>query len=211
MSMVLEPLRNPVRPLPPEEGALDTYKKYGYMMFPQQRRIYENIKQRISSHSTVLEVGCGIGLGTALLDRTLTTRVTGTDNLIENVKAARAFYPWLQFEVWDICTPYLQKRPDAIVAVEVFEHVGDPLLALNTLCSTALHEVWISTPNGIGRKRPPENPYHVCEYSPQEMVSFLSRLQGGWGYQILNYESFAPVGIETRVDPLVYHLMKGKS
>ncbi len=209
--MVPESQRNPVKDLPPDEGAFDTYKKYGYMMFPQQRKIYENIKDRIISHATVVEVGCGIGLGTALLDRSLTTKVMGTDNLIENVKMARALYPWLKFEQWDALQPYpLSQRPDVIVGVEVLEHVSDPALTLHNLCATALKEVWLSTPNGIGKKRPPSNPYHVCEYIPNEILTMLREIPGDWDMEVLAFDSFNRESLTSRIDPLVYHLTKGK-
>lgn len=201
-------LRNPVRPLSPEEGALDTYKKYGYMMFPQQRKIYENIKNRIPSNSTVLEVGCGIGLGTALLDRSLTTKVIGTDNLIENVKLARALYPWIQFEQWDVQvalnTSNYNMRRDTIVAVEVLEHVENAKLAIKNMCNFAMRDIWLSTPNGINKKKPPENPYHCYEYTAREVIDMIPN---GWKLEILEYTDFTEY--EAKIsDPLVYHLTK---
>lgn len=180
-------------------------------MFPQQRKIYENIKNRITSNSTVLEVGCGIGLGTALLDRSLTTRVIGTDNLLENVKIARALYPWIRFERIDICTkiPLIEycKPVDTVIAVEVLEHVEDAKLALINMCSIAFKEVWISTPNGYGKPRPPSNSYHVQEYTSFEVVLMIPR---GWEVRILEYENFNVVGGEELIEanPLVYHLTK---
>ncbi len=198
-------LRNPVRALPPEEGALDTYKKYGYMMFPQQRKIYENIKNRIASNSTVLEVGCGIGLGTALLDKSLTTRIIGTDNLIENVKIARALYPWIQFDMWDVCTPNVKRKVDTVVAVEVLEHVEDAKCAISNMCFAALREVWISTPNGYGKKKPPENIYHVQEYTISEVRSMVP---DGWVIDALYYDDFMVQYDTTDKGPIVYHLTK---
>lgn len=199
-------LRNPVRSLLFSEGALDTYKKYGYMMFPQQRKIYENIKNRIPSNSTVLEVGCGIGLGTALLDRSLTTKIIGTDNLIENVKIAKALYPWIRFEQFDVCTDlgFQPGRYDTIVAVEVLEHIEDAKLAINRMCSIALRDIWLSTPNGINKKKPPENPYHCYEYTAKEVIDMIPN---GWKLEILDYTDFTEY--EAKIsDPLVYHLTK---
>ncbi len=208
--MVPKELCNPVKPLPPEEGAFDTYKKYGYLMFPQQRTIYSNIAKRIDPHSTVLEVGCGIGLGTAILDRSLTTKVVGTDNLIENVKMARALYPWITFNQMDICSrlPTLIRLPDIVVAVEVLEHVENPRYALTNMCLIAQKEVWLSTPNGIGKKRPPDNPYHCCEYTVNEVNEMIPN---GWNLKVLEYQDFKAVNsviVNNGASPLVYHLTK---
>jgi protein-L-isoaspartate O-methyltransferase len=38
-------------------------------MFPQQRAIYSRLVPEVSG-KTVLEAGCGVGLGTAILSRT---------------------------------------------------------------------------------------------------------------------------------------------
>ncbi len=201
--MVPKELCNPIKPLPPEEGAFDTYKKYGYLMFPQQRTIYSNIAQRIDPHSTVLEIGCGIGLGTALLDRSLTTKVVGTDNLLENVKMARALYPWIKFEQYDICNSVLKpNKYDIVVAIEVIEHVENAALAIAELCFHALKEVWISTPNGISKKRPPDNPYHVCEYTVLEVSKMLP---DNWLMECLTYDTFE---LTHNSDPIVYHLTR---
>lgn len=203
--MISKELCNPVKPLPPEEGAFDTYKKYGYFMFPQQRTIYQNIALRIDPHSTVLEVGCGIGLGTALLDRSLTTKVIGTDNLPENVSIARALYPWIKFERYDVCDPTQAFQPgkyDVVVAVEVIEHVEDAKQAIERLCSIALKEVWMSTPNGLSKKKPPDNPYHVYEYTVLEISKMLP---DGWLMECLTYDTFE---LTRNSDPMVYHFIK---
>lgn len=202
-------MKNPVKDLPYTEGALDTYAKYGYMIFPQQRKIYDNIANRLLPHSTVLEVGCGIGLGTAILSRSLTTEAIGTDNLIENVKIAKALYPWIRFEQWNVCTASSFQRVDAVVAVEVLEHVANPVAALTNMCAIT-NEVWLSTPNGTGKKRPPDNPYHVVEYTPQEIIYYMKKIEGDWSVEVLEYENFTPVALATKVDPLVYHLTRGK-
>lgn len=203
-------MRNPVKPLPFTEGALDTYAKYGVMMFKQQQLIYRNIIERLRRTDTVLEAGCGIGLGTALMQQRVSTSVRGTDNLAENVKISHSLYPWIRFDVWDIenASPFLPIRFDVVVAVEVIEHVSNASLALRNLCEAAYREVWISTPNGLGKVRPPDNPYHVMEYTPREMLHMIQEIPGKWGVEIFEHEKFTPVGLGDYANPLVYKLTR---
>ena len=114
---------------------------------------------------TVLEAGCGNGIGSAVLDR-CAARLTATDKLPVNVAFASQIYPWLDLRVWDATEPWPGDRYQAVVAVEVLEHVADPVGLLRNLFEAAVAEVWFSTPNGLGKPRPPDNPYHVAEYTP---------------------------------------------
>src|SRR5678815_2148189 len=78
----------------------DTYKKYGYVMFPQQRKIYQHIAGR-TTYQSVLEIGCGNGVGSAMLYR-LNKSLIASDKLESNVAFARELYPWITFAVIDV-------------------------------------------------------------------------------------------------------------
>lgn len=189
---------------------VDTFDKYGYVMFPQQRSIYKHL-DRETQELTILEAGCGNGVGTALLSKRyypnsdlpyfFTTGIVGTDKLQRNVDFATALYPWIVFTTWDINEP-TSLWADAVVCVETIEHVANPRDAIKNLISAARRDVWISAPNGTGKDHPPSNPYHVSEYTPKEMLEMI----GNHKTTILDWETFSPVEPDSLVDPLVYHI-----
>lgn len=202
---------NPERDQDRAEDLLDNWRRYGYVMFPQQRRIYEQLAERITG--SVLEAGCGAGTGTAMLSYADTVSgswngVVGTDKCERNAQFARALYPWIDFRVWDIVASPAPLQADTVVAVEVIEHVADPIAALRNLLAAARHEVWLSTPNGRGKPRPPSNPFHVCEWTPAEMIQMIRTVQYECAIHVLGWEDFKPVSPDTTdVDPLVYRIM----
>lgn len=194
---------NPMKLLPWTEGAFDTYQKYGYMMFPQQRAIYERLADQLAGRQ-VLEAGCGIGLGSAILERRV-DQLIATDSLEENVKIADALYPWVRFGVWDAMRPRpWDAKAEVVVTVEVLEHVAEPELFLRNLCDAASAEVWISTPNGRGKPKPPSNPYHVAEYEPWQVMAMA---QDFGIVRVYDHRTWESVGIDTDADPVVYRIL----
>ncbi len=201
-------ITNPVKTQDRAYDLLDTFNKYGYGMFPQQRRIYEQLNGRCAGKS-VLEAGCGNGLGSAMLWRNA-RRLVATDKVGRNVDFAHELYPWIQFGVWDIEESYSNKyKPDMVICVETLEHVVHPQMAIVNLLDLAKEELWISTPNGINKPRPPDNQFHVCEYTPYEILKMLEGI-GGWPgeVEILAWDTFENVDPGTTVDPLVYKVTK---
>jgi 2-polyprenyl-3-methyl-5-hydroxy-6-metoxy-1,4-benzoquinol methylase len=149
---------------------VDTFDKHGQAMFQQQELIYGHLARQLAERE-ILEVGCGSGVGTARLAQTAAS-ILGTDKLLRNIQFARCLYPWMDFDVWNI--HHAGKwRADVVVAVEVIEHVADPAKAMQNLLQATRRELWITTPNGLGNPRPPENPYHVCEYTVSELTAML--------------------------------------
>lgn len=187
---------NPEREQDRVADLCSTFATHRDVMFPQQRAIYTSLAPRLQGKQ-VLEAGCGNGVGAALLGRYAS--VVATDKRPENVAFAKALYPWIDFEVWDMTTPWSYQH-SAVVCIEAIEHVANVEAAVRNLLAAARNEVWISTPNGTGKLRPPENPYHVCEYTPAEMLSLLS----GHRVEILHWGTFAQLDHDTVVDPLVY-------
>lgn len=198
---------NPVKLMPWTLGALDTFQKYNVFLFHQQRRIYENIAARIPAGSEVLEGGCGIGIGTALMEHRCDSEFIGTDLMTENLVVARELYPWLNFELWDVRRLFRRKM-DIVVAVEVIEHVENPASVLQNFMETATDTLWFSTPNGNGKPRPPENPFHVCEYTREEMVRFITeaaiRASITPSIGVLDWNTFDDAMDDS--DPLVYRV-----
>ncbi|MDB4786232.1 class I SAM-dependent methyltransferase [bacterium] len=192
--------------------AEELFRKYGYTMFPQQRRIYGKLAKHLYkvNCTSVLEAGSGNGIGTALLERHLQGKVTGSDKLTDNIEFSKCIYPWIPFLHWDINKPLKHKYSyDIAVAIEVFEHVDNPQVAMKNLLDSCDKELWLSTPNGKGKERPPSNPYHVQEYTTQEIHLFV---YGAIGLKCtvdtLAWHTFEKVNLSTDIDPLVYRITK---
>jgi 2-polyprenyl-3-methyl-5-hydroxy-6-metoxy-1,4-benzoquinol methylase len=178
------------------QDTFDLFNSSGVCLFCQQKLIYDRLAMLVRSR-TVLEAGCGVGLGTVLMERTA-KYVMGTDKSERNIRFARCLYPWMNFGVWDLNEP-TALRARVVVCIEVIEHVADPSIAIAHLLEAATEEGWISTPNGNGKQMPPENPYHVCEYTPHEVLSWLPP-----GSQIISPVDWSLLSPDTLVDPLVY-------
>ena len=193
----------------------EMFNAHNRVMFSQQETIYRNLFEYYvwCDKLTLLEAGCGTGQGTALLSR-VAMEIVGTDKLQRNVDFARAIYPWIEFETWDLNEPSHLRAP-IVVCVETFEHVANPQRAMNHLLEATGKTLWLSTPNGTNKPRPPENPYHVCEYTPYEIVEFIATCRRGphkvvprCGGTIRHWETWEPLAIDTLVDPLVYEIQK---
>lgn len=203
---------NPERDQDRAQDLLADWLKYGHIMFHQQRAIYWQLAQCLAGR-TVLEAGCGAGVGTAVLERRV-RNIVGSDKLPGNVAFAKALYPWIEFGVWDIArepSHWLRNKVEVVVAVEVLEHVADQLAALRNLLDAAIEEVWLSTPNGIGKPAPPENPYHAYEYTPRDMLVMFNQLgipESSGRIEILDWEGFKPQSIMATANPLVYRIRK---
>jgi 2-polyprenyl-3-methyl-5-hydroxy-6-metoxy-1,4-benzoquinol methylase len=195
--------------------AIDHFNKWGFIIFPQNLKVYDNIARELSARPThsgsVLDVGCGNGVGTAFLDNYLGEfwRVSGADKLDKNVNFAKCLYPWMRFHEWDV-----QKMWDkgteygCVTCVEAIEHLANPKLAVENMLGIARNEVWISTPNGVGKHKPPTNPYHVYEYSPEEMLDVIYTVQPSVKVEILHWETLESLGTDTLIDPLIYRIRK---
>jgi 2-polyprenyl-3-methyl-5-hydroxy-6-metoxy-1,4-benzoquinol methylase len=175
------------------------------MTYPEQIRIYENLANRFKAR-TILEVGCGVGTGAALLS--FHNRVIATDKYNRNLTFVKRLYPWLNLEIYDVTESPIDNKVDTIVAVEVIEHLKDYETAMRNMIHSATLEVWLSTPN---RRHPdlrdnqPLNRHHVREFYPEEILEMASR-HGVKDIDILNWQDFAPLKPETKISPLVYRI-----
>lgn len=160
----------------------------GEVLLPQNEKIYNNLSNLIKS-KTVLEAGCGNGLGAFLLAKNADS-VMATDKLAVNVEYAKSVRSKenLSFDLWDISQCPYKELYEIVVAVEVIEHVKDYREGIKNLIKSALQEVWISTPNrnGISNKWSPQQEFHVKEFTPQEMVDMI----GEYHIEIRDWETF---------------------
>ena len=123
----------------------------------------------------VLDAGCGVGYGTALLAAAGTREITGVDVAADAVAAAAEAHPLARFTTADIRElPFPDEAFDVVVCFEVIEHIRDQDSVIAELARVLAPGgvLAISSPNrGV---YPAGNPHHVHEYTPQELHMALS-------------------------------------
>jgi SAM-dependent methyltransferase len=124
----------------------------------------------------VLDAGCGVGYGTAILSQAGATEAIGVDIAESIVEAARGYErPGTRFEQGDISDlDFPQGHFDLVVCLEVIEHMEDPRAVTAELARVLAEDgvLVISSPN---RDRYVEgNPHHVKEFTPEELRELLT-------------------------------------
>ena len=123
----------------------------------------------------VLDIACGEGYGTAMLDEAGATGAVGVDVDEPTVAAARERYS-CDFRCADIATlPFEDASFDLVVSFETIEHVADAEAALSELARVLAPEglLVISTPNK--HEYLVDNEFHTREFSHEEFAALLSR------------------------------------
>jgi ubiquinone/menaquinone biosynthesis C-methylase UbiE len=125
---------------------------------------------------TVLDAGCGVGWGAALLLDAGAESVVGIDIAHEAVDDARASVPGARFVVGDLREiPCADDAFELVTCFEAIEHVVEPTRALDELARVVAPSgvVLVSSPNP--HVYPAGNPFHVHEFTPDELVRELSK------------------------------------
>jgi SAM-dependent methyltransferase len=122
----------------------------------------------------VLDAGCGVGYGSAMLATAGAAGVVGMDIAADAVAAAAEANPEFEFVAGDVhALPFADASFDLVVCFEVIEHVTEQDAVIAELARVLAPEgvLAISSPNrGV---YPEGNPHHLHEYTPDELEAAL--------------------------------------
>ncbi|HEX7297904.1 MAG TPA: class I SAM-dependent methyltransferase [Solirubrobacteraceae bacterium] len=123
----------------------------------------------------LLDAGCGVGYGTAMLARAGAAEAIGLDLSPDSVAAAGKAHPELTFVTGDVhALPFEDDRFEVVTCFEVIEHVDRQQEVIAELARVLRPDgvLAISSPNrGV---YPSGNPHHVHEYTPEELRAELA-------------------------------------
>jgi SAM-dependent methyltransferase len=130
---------------------------------------------QLAAGRRVLDAGCGMAYGSAILSAAGAVQVTAVDVAEAVVESARANVPGgVTCEVGDVRNlPFEAGAFDLVVCFEVIEHIDDQPRAWDELRRVLAPDglLVISSPNRDVNV--PGNPHHVREYAPDEMEAEL--------------------------------------
>jgi SAM-dependent methyltransferase len=123
----------------------------------------------------VLDVACGEGYGTAMLNDAGATESVGVDIDAATIADAERRYAGSSFSVGDVRElAFEDGRFDLVVSFETIEHVKEPERALDELSRVLADDglLLVSTPNK--RRYLVENEFHEREFTHEEFVELLA-------------------------------------
>jgi SAM-dependent methyltransferase len=138
----------------------------------------------LTKEMALLDIGCGYGYGTDFL-ATATKTAVGVDTDRRAISFARRHYKRdnLRFVLIRDLSELSSASFDAVIALEVIEHVADAGVFLSHVrrLLRPSGEFIMSTPNRMFtekfyRRGKPLNPYHLHEFYPQEIRALLTPL-----------------------------------
>jgi 2-polyprenyl-3-methyl-5-hydroxy-6-metoxy-1,4-benzoquinol methylase len=166
---------------------------------------------QLVSGRSVLDAGCGVGYGSAMLAEAGAAEVVGVDLSDKAVQAAGAGAPaGASFVVGDVhALAFEAARFDVVVCFEVIEHVDDQDQVIAELARVLAPGgvLAISSPNRD--VYPAGNPHHLHEYVPEELRAALAahfdhvalRRQHAWlASAVLDDEHAADASLKERAD-----------
>lgn len=141
---------------------------------------------RYVKDKSVLDISCGTGYGSRILYDAGATKVAGVDISTKAIDFAYAKYKIneLEFKVGDILNiDFPESCFDVITCFETIEHVKNQKKALSELKRVLKPKglLIISSPNRrltspfSSFNEPPNNPFHVVEYTTKEFCQLIGR------------------------------------
>lgn len=197
---------NPERRINMVHRLIDKFNQMNDVLYPDQRAMYEMLGKLLSDKS-VVEIGSGIGIGSAILNY-YGVDLVATELEEYNLVFAKKMYPGIKFSHWDIKSGPITPKYEVAVMIEVIEHIKDSELVLENLFNSATDEVYFSSPNrnnqDLGQLKP-LNDFHVCEYTIDEMLS-LSTMKGR-NVKVLDPYTFEELRNDTTMTPVLYQII----
>lgn len=186
------------------------FHRMRYFLSPQFD-MYRNVRKKIiekgGTHGSVLDYGCGNGVGCVLLKSDkLQLGIYGVDSDDEAVRfAGDAWGHLASFEHgdWseDLGDHYIFPQFDNIVCLEVIEHVKDPDTLLSNLRSSCAPDasVFISTLNHNSQYR--KNAGHIGKFHVEDFRALLERHFPG--VRLYNYDFSEELDDNSTLTPMV--------
>jgi SAM-dependent methyltransferase len=167
--------------------------------------------ERLVGSKRVLDAGCGVPYGAALLARSA-AQVFALDNSFQPLREGRAEYPgnvaYLQGDCSSI--PLADASVEVVVAFEVIEHLENwrGLIEEARRILTPGGQFVVSTPNRLyyGETRETPNRFHVHEFAYEEFQAELSRVFSNTALFLQNHTdaiAFSPLdtrGVKIRLE-----------
>lgn len=152
-----------------------------YLTYLRHFFAYKLADEKISSGSSILEIGCGSGYGTKLLSKNA-EKIIGLDvdkKTVEQISKKNGSEKCI-FEFYDgMKIPYKDESFDAVVSFQVIEHIKDDKNIIKEI-SRVLRPggiLLMATPNRIFRLveygQKSSNKFHIREYSFREFKNLL--------------------------------------
>lgn len=184
----------------------------GYEYDDARHRVAYDAVTELVAGKVVVDAGSGDGAGTALLARSA-ARVIGLDHHAQSVARANREHgtATTEFRLADLAEPWPVQDADVVVGFQIVEHFQDD----DAFVRHALDAVRpggtivLTTPNRLLSFS--ENPWHVREYTAEELRSLLERhagavdLQGVFGNdKVVAFDRRRRAEVERwlRLDPL---------
>lgn len=168
---------------------------------------YQLIADRyLQPGDSVLDVGFGLGYGLNLMTKRAKT-LSGID--IDRLAVAKGKRDLLNNPKIEEITrydglniPYPEKSFDVVTCIDVIEHVPNFAQLIKNMCRVARRNVIISTPNRRAEyTRPngrPMNPWHLREWSFDELDSILTKLNLRYEWNVLDGSWDGPFRLSDR-------------
>ena len=131
---------------------------------------------QIAAGRSVLDIGCGVGYGSALLSDLGAANITSIDLSEEAIEHARSYYARenISFSVGNAEQIPHTKQFDLITCFELIEHVPNPEMVLDGAAAALTSDgvLIISTPRAKAEKR---NNFHIKEFTADEFAAELKK------------------------------------
>jgi O-antigen biosynthesis protein len=169
---------------------------FGGQLIEAEHVIRYALAAEICKGRRVLDAGCGVGWGTALLWGADAQSASGVDLSPDAIENARARVPGADFREGNLADlPFEDNAFDLVVCFEAIEHVEQQEKVFDELVRVLAPGgiLMVSSPNP--RVYPAGNPFHIHELVPEELVEAAqSRLQNVT--LLLQHEQLASVLVQ---------------